>query len=117
STELFKKWGIGRKKDDRGVLILLSNTDHKYRVEVGYGLEPILPDGKVGGFGREMVPMLKKSDYSGALTLLTSRIARTISDNAHVTLSTLATQPVPPQPAPPASANPMIFNPRAYAIT
>ena len=41
---------------DRGVLILLAVDDHRYRIEVGYGLEGILPDGKVGGFGREAVP-------------------------------------------------------------
>ena len=46
---LYKKWGIGSKATDHGVLILLAVQDRKYRIEVGYGLEPILPDGKVGG--------------------------------------------------------------------
>jgi len=53
AADLYKKWGIGSKATDRGVLILLAVKDHRYRIEVGYGLEPILPDGKVGGFGRE----------------------------------------------------------------
>ena len=52
AVDLFKKWGIGSKSTDHGVLILLAVKDRKYRIEVGYGLEPILPDGKVGGFGR-----------------------------------------------------------------
>jgi uncharacterized protein len=56
SIDLATQWGIGPKQQARGVLILLATNDHNYRVEVGYGLEPILPDGKVGGFGREMVP-------------------------------------------------------------
>jgi uncharacterized membrane protein YgcG len=46
-------------------LILLAVNDRQYRVEVGYGLEGILPNGKVGGFGREMVPALRRQDYDG----------------------------------------------------
>src|SRR6266849_6313067 len=38
---LATKWGVGHKGDNRGVLILLAVDDHKYRIEVGYGLEPI----------------------------------------------------------------------------
>ncbi len=59
------------------MLILLAVEDHRYRFEVGYGLEPILPDGKVGGFGREAVPLLKQNNYSGAVLLWTSRAAQT----------------------------------------
>src|SRR4051812_12470356 len=61
AVALFKQWGVGAKGSDRGVLVLLAAQDHKYRVEVGYGLEAILPDGKVGSFGREMVPVLRKN--------------------------------------------------------
>src|SRR4051812_39055302 len=86
-NRLFKAWGVGGKKDDRGVLVLLAPNDRQYWVEVGYGLEPILPDGKVGGFGREMVPLLKANDYSGAMSLMTTRIAQTIADDAKVSLS------------------------------
>ena len=68
AVKLFKQWGIGSKKSDHGVLILASINDRKYRTEVGYGLEPILPDGKVGGFGREAVPLFKDGNYSAALS-------------------------------------------------
>jgi uncharacterized protein len=96
AVDLFHKWGVGSKSTDKGVLILLAVNDHKYRVEVGYGLEPILPDGKVGGFGREAVPQLKANDYSGAVTLITSRIADVIAQDAGVQL----TGNRPPEPAP-----------------
>src|SRR5712691_10694354 len=79
AVELFKKWGIGSKSTNRGVLILLAVQDRRYRVEVGYGLEPILPDGKVGGFGREMVPSLRSGDYGGALLYLTAHVAGVIA--------------------------------------
>lgn len=85
ANQLFKKWGVGHK-DNRGVLILLAVDDHKYWVEVGYGLEPVLPDGKVGGFGREMVPFLKRGDYNNGVLLLTQRIAATIAQDRGVTL-------------------------------
>jgi uncharacterized protein len=89
SLDLATQWGIGPKQQARGVLILIAPNDRKYRVEVGYGLEAILPDGKVGGFGREMVPLLQRNDYGGAVTLLTERIAAVIAADRGVTLDTL----------------------------
>jgi uncharacterized protein len=87
TVDLFKKWGVGKKGTDRGVLILLAVQDHRYRTEVGYGLEPILPDGKVGGLGREAVPLLKQGDYNGAVSLLTMRVADVIAQDAGVQLT------------------------------
>src|SRR3984893_13020421 len=87
AVELYKKWGIGSKATNRGVLILLATEDHRYRIEVGYGLEPILPDGKVGGIGREAVPLLKQNDYNRAILLMTSRVAQVIAQDAGVQLT------------------------------
>ena len=87
SNRLYQRWGIGPKSDNRGALILLAVDDHRYRVEVGYGLEPILPDGKVGGFGREIVPALRRRDYDGALLELTGSIAAVIAQASGVTLA------------------------------
>src|SRR5580692_5896341 len=66
SIALATQWGIGPKQSSTGVLILLAVQDHKDRIEVGYGLEPILPDGKVGGFMREAVPYLQEGNYDTA---------------------------------------------------
>ena len=41
-------------------MILYAIKDHRARIEVGYGLEPILPDGKVGSFQREAIPLMRK---------------------------------------------------------
>ena len=84
---LYQAWGIGKKGSDRGVLILLATQDHKYYTNVGYGLEAILPDGKVGGFGREMVPYLRAGDYNGAVSLITTRVASVIAQDAGVALT------------------------------
>ena len=93
AVALYQKWGIGAKGKDRGVLILLATQDRKYRITAGYGLEPILPDGKVGGFGREAVPLLKNGEYAGAVSLMTSRVAQVIATDAGVTLEGM--QPLP----------------------
>jgi len=95
AVALFKEWGVGAKKTDRGVLVLAAVDDRKYRIEVGYGLEPILPDGKVGSFGREAVPLFKQGDYSGAVTLMTDRVAQVIAEDAKVTLTDVPAAPKP----------------------
>src|SRR5579859_5751267 len=87
SVDLYQKWGIGQKGKDRGVLVLLAVQDRKYYTTVGYGLESILPDGKVGGFGREAVPYLKQGDYDGAVRLLASRVADVIAKDAGVEIA------------------------------
>ena len=99
ANTLFEKWGIGPKKSGSGVLILLAAQDRTYRIEVGYGLEAILPDGKVGGFFREAVPLLRDNDYDGALLLVTRRVADVIAADRGVTLSGSA--PLPARRAPP----------------
>jgi uncharacterized protein len=93
---LATQWGVGPKQSDRGVLILVAPQDRKYWTTVGYGLEPILPDGKVGGFGREAVPYLHDGNYDAALLLITRRIADVIAQDRGVTLSGSA----PPSPRP-----------------
>jgi uncharacterized protein len=87
TIDLATKWGIGPKQSNRGILILLAVNDHKYWTQVGYGLEPILPDGKVGGFGREAVPFLRQNNFDAALLLMTRRVADVIAQDAGVTLS------------------------------
>src|ERR1700730_18010277 len=87
AVDLFKKWGVGSKSTDRGVLILYAIQDHRARVEVGYGLEPILPDGKVGGFQRETIPLMRSDDHSDALLLVTSRVANVIAADAGIQLT------------------------------
>jgi uncharacterized protein len=94
ADQLETKWKMGKKGSDRGALVLLAVADHKYRIEVGYGLEGILPDGKVGDIGRDMVPDLRAGDYDSAVTTAVGEMAQVIADDAHVTLDN-APPPVP----------------------
>jgi uncharacterized protein len=93
ASDLFKRWGVGNKSTNRGVLILIAVKDHRYRTEVGYGLEPILPDGKVGGIWREAVPLLKQNNYSEAVRFVTEQVASVIAQDAGAQLTGQTAQP------------------------
>ena len=82
ANRLEERWKVGKKGSDRGVLMLLSAQDHKYWIEVGYGLEGILPDGKTGDIGRAMVPYLRTGDYDAAVLTGVSEIAQVIRADA-----------------------------------
>jgi uncharacterized protein len=87
TIDLATKWGVGPKQSASGVMILLAVNDHASRIEVGYGLEPILPDGKVGSFLRAAVPLLRNNDYDDALLLITRRVADVVAADRGVTLT------------------------------
>lgn len=74
------KWGIGQKGKDNGVLLTVAVKDHKYRIEVGYGLEGDLPDSLVGSIGRQyLVPSFRQGDFAGGITAAVTEITNTIS--------------------------------------
>jgi uncharacterized protein len=87
TSALEDKWKMGKKGSGRDILVFLAVDDHKRRIDVGYDLEGILPDGKVGDIGREMVPDLRANDFDGAVTLAVSEVAQVIAADANVTLS------------------------------
>lgn len=69
AVKLFEEWGIGDKERDNGVLLLLAITEHKLRIEVGYGLEGALPDSVAQRIlNTEMTPRLKAGQYDDAVT-------------------------------------------------
>ena len=115
ANRLFQKWGVGPKGKDRGVMVLLAVDEHQYWTEVGYGLEPILPDGKVGGFGRDMLPFLRQNQYGAGLLQIASQIASTIAQDRGITLAVPGASPAPaesPEPfhgIPPAVLNLLIL--------
>src|SRR5277367_1981249 len=87
AVDLFKKLGVGGKKNDNGVLLLVSPDERKYRIEVGYGLEPVINDARAGDTGRAMVPELRAKDYNGAIQTGAWQLAKYIADDKGVTLS------------------------------
>jgi uncharacterized protein len=94
SVNLATRWGIGRKdKGDTGVLLLLAIQDRQSRMEVGYGIEPIITDGQAGSILRGMRPLLRAGNYDGALLQAAGQVAALIAQAKQVTLSTPLPQP------------------------
>ena len=82
------KWKLGQKGKDNGVLFLISVKDRKYRIEVGYGLEGVLPDSLVGSLGRNLlVPYFRKGDYSNGIFATTLAMANEIAMDSGVKIN------------------------------
>jgi uncharacterized protein len=78
SNDLFRQWGVGKKGKDEGIMLLLAVQDHRDRIEVGYGLEPILPDGFDGSILRNIQPLLRQGEYSQAMMAAAAQMAAEI---------------------------------------
>lgn len=80
---LFDSWKPGKKGKDNGVLVLLAVKDRAWRIETGYGVEGILPDGLCGEIGRKyMVPYFKEGKYGEGLYQGVLKIYEIISGEA-----------------------------------
>jgi uncharacterized protein len=86
ATALEDKWKVGKKGTDRGVLLIVSLNPRKYRIEVGYGLEGLLNDAKVGDIGRDMQPFLHTNDYNQGIPIAVRELAQDIAADAGVNL-------------------------------
>lgn len=87
---LFRKWGVGNKKANTGVLLVVAQQERRVRFEVGYGLEGILPDGRVGGILRStVVPHLRQGDWDGGVLGGVQAVASIIADDRGVKLASL----------------------------
>jgi len=90
---LFDAWKLGRKGVDDGVLIIVAKDDRKMRIEVGYGLEPVLTDLVAGRIIDELMrPKFRANDYRGGLSAAVQQVAKVIGG-----------EPLPPvaKPTPP----------------
>jgi uncharacterized protein len=97
ANTLYRRWGIGQKGKDEGLLLLLAVNDRRSRLEVGYGLEPILPDGASGDVLRQMRPALREGAYGDALSTATHYLGNRIAQSKGVALAEDST-PHPSRP-------------------
>ena len=85
AVKLFKAWGIGKKGKDNGVLLLVAPNERKVKIEIGYGLEPIITDGRAGEIIRETIlPFFKAGDYDQGILQGSTQIAALITGKAFV---------------------------------
>jgi uncharacterized protein len=79
ANKLFKQWGIGKKGADNGALLLVAIDDRKGRIEVGYGLEGILPDAIAGRIlDEQLFPAFRQQRYADGLSAAVERLATII---------------------------------------
>lgn len=80
AVRMFEEWKIGEKEKDTGVLFLAAIDDRKMRIEVGYGLEPLLTDGEAGEILREqVVPAFKQEKYGEGVKVAVAAIKQELS--------------------------------------
>jgi uncharacterized protein len=97
ATDLFAKWGIGRKGENDGVLILLALKERRVRIEPGYGTEGILPDGRCGGIIRNVMgPDLQADRFGPGLLAGARAVAAAIAQEKGVALTGTAGVRPPP---------------------
>lgn len=76
----FAAWRIGRKGLDDGLVLFIMAADQRLRVEVGYGLEALVPDALAGRIINDaMVPLLQRGDNDGAVRAAVDRLIAAIS--------------------------------------
>jgi uncharacterized protein len=86
SVQLEEKWKVGKKGTDEGLLMVVALNPRKIRVEVGYGLEGILNDAKVGAILDQIEPALRQNNFNQAIPQGVQALSQVIAANAGVTL-------------------------------
>lgn len=100
ALDLGRKWGVGPKKDNQGVLLLLVIKDRKSDIETGRGIEPYITDGFAGSTLRAMRPDLRAGDYGRALLIAAQTMAGQIAQGKGLAFSA----EIPPSARRPARA-------------
>ena len=100
ANSLFRAWGVGPKGTNEGIMLLLVTGDRRSRLEVGYGLEPYIPDGFAGSVLREMRPSLREQRYGEALLAAAHTLGSRIAQAKGVAIDGAAPRPRPRQDNP-----------------
>ncbi len=88
ANRLYQAWGIGKKGEDKGVLIFLAVKERRVRIETGYGVEGILPDGLTGEIlDRYAIPRFKEGDYGRGFAETMAAVSVIVAKAAGVTLT------------------------------
>lgn len=86
---LAEQWKVGKADVDNGLIILVAPHEHQYRIEVGYGLEGVLPDGYVGQLGRQiLIPHFRENKYGKGIYELIHTIGNRLQGTEEVVSTT-----------------------------
>ena len=91
AVDVFEQWKLGDKKRDDGLLVVLAPNDRKVRIEVGYGLEGVIPDAIAARVIRDvMTPAFRQNDYAGGVEAAFTALIATAGGDPNA---------LPPEPA------------------
>jgi len=96
--QLGRAWGIGQKGKDNGVIFIVAPNEHKVRIEVGYGLEPVMTDALSSVILQEQVlPKFRSGDVEGGVVAGTDAIISQLGlDPAQAQANAQAAEQQPP---------------------
>jgi uncharacterized protein len=86
ANKLYRQWGVGAKASNEGALFLFAIKERKSRLEVGYGLEPVIPDGAAGTLLRAMRPALREGNYGTAFIEAARNLGGRVAQSKNVTI-------------------------------
>lgn len=94
--QLGRKWGIGQKNKDNGILVIVAPKERKVRIEVGRRLEPLLPDGRAGSIiSNTILPMFRRGDFHGGIKAGVAEV-KAVLEGDKAELAERAKRPPPP---------------------
>jgi uncharacterized protein len=93
AVRLFNKWGIGKKGEDNGVLFLVAPNERQMRIEVGYGLEPVITDGRAGYIRDSVLRFFRAGDYDEGILQGSIHIASLVTGKEPVPIPTPKVMP------------------------
>jgi uncharacterized protein len=101
ALQIGRKWQLGDKQLNNGVLILVATSEHQSRIEVGYGLEGALPDGKTGRIQDDyMLPAFRQGNYDLGISDGYKAVVAEVAKEYGVTLSNIPVSQSEPSTAP-----------------
>lgn len=81
ATKLFREWGIGKKDNNNGILLLAAKDKRKFVIRTGYGAEGVMPDILAGHILYDiMAPRFKEGDYGAGMLEAAKEINRLVTD-------------------------------------
>jgi len=96
TNRLFDQWMPGQKGVNNGILIVNAISERKVRIEVGYGLEALIPDAVAGRIRRDVMnPLLQEGKYGEAYLGAVAALASIIAKDQNVTLASLSGVQIP----------------------
>lgn len=81
ANQLFRAIGLGDKTENNGLLLLIARDEHKFRLEVGYGLEGAIPDTAAAEIINTMTPYFKQSQYGTGVKVAVAKTVSTLNDS------------------------------------